>query len=72
MTIGTLFTLFIVPSLYVLLAKTHHEGRDETEIESDAADEFIPESTLEYAEPALARKRVDGERTDELGAWQPA
>ncbi len=45
MTIGTLFTLFIVPSLYVLLAKTHHEGRDETEIESDAADESIPEST---------------------------
>ena len=23
MTIGTLFTLFIVPSLYVLIAKTH-------------------------------------------------
>ncbi|MBA3385346.1 MAG: efflux RND transporter permease subunit [Chthoniobacterales bacterium] len=72
MTIGTLFTLFIVPSLYVLLAKTHHEGRDESEIESDVADESIPESTPEYAEPALARKRVDGERTDELGAWQPA
>ncbi len=72
MTIGTLFTLFIVPSLYVLLAKTHHEGRDESEIESDVADESIPESTPEYAEPALARKRVDGERPDGSGAWQPA
>ncbi|MDQ3313054.1 MAG: efflux RND transporter permease subunit [Verrucomicrobiota bacterium] len=72
MTIGTLFTLFIVPSLYVLLAKTHHEGRDESESESDVADESIPESTPEYAEPALARKRVDGERPDGSGAWQPA
>ena len=29
MTIGTIFTLFIVPSLYVLIAKTHNEGREE-------------------------------------------
>ncbi len=27
MTIGTLFTLFIVPSLYVLIARTHNERR---------------------------------------------
>jgi multidrug efflux pump len=27
MTIGTIFTLFIVPSLYMLIAKEHHEGR---------------------------------------------
>ncbi len=26
MSIGTVFTLFIVPSLYVLIARTHHEG----------------------------------------------
>ena len=26
MSIGTIFTLFIVPSLYVLLARTHHEN----------------------------------------------
>ena len=26
MTIGTLFTLFIVPSLYVLIAKEHRGG----------------------------------------------
>jgi len=25
MTIGTIFTLFIVPSLYMLIAKSHHE-----------------------------------------------
>ena len=25
MTIGTIFTLFIVPSLYMLIAKRHHE-----------------------------------------------
>jgi len=32
MTIGTIFTLFIVPSLYMLIAKEHREGRlDETE-----------------------------------------
>jgi multidrug efflux pump len=28
MTIGTLFTLFVVPSLYVLIAKEHHESDD--------------------------------------------
>ncbi len=40
MTIGTIFTLFIVPSLYMLIAKEHHEGRldeteEEPEVESD-------------------------------------
>jgi multidrug efflux pump len=29
MTIGTLFTLFVVPSLYVLMAKEHHEAADD-------------------------------------------
>ena len=57
MTIGTIFTLFIVPSLYVLIAKEHHEGRDdedETERETDLA----PESseTRELPEPALAQE----------------
>src|ERR1051325_5385942 len=28
MTIGTLFTLFVVPSLYMLIARTHHEGQE--------------------------------------------
>ena len=36
MTIGTIFTLFIVPSLYMLIAKEHHEGRlDESEEEPE-------------------------------------
>src|SRR5207247_814075 len=42
MTIGTIFTLFIVPSLYVLIAKEHHEGREderEAESETDLASE---------------------------------
>jgi multidrug efflux pump len=46
MTIGTIFTLFIVPSLYMLIAKEHHEGRrdeteEEPEIENDG--ELTPE-----------------------------
>jgi multidrug efflux pump len=37
MTIGTLFTLFVVPSLYVLIAKDHRgEGRRETADEPEA------------------------------------
>jgi multidrug efflux pump len=65
MTIGTIFTLFIVPSLYVLIAKEHHEGRDEEE-ESDVEPELAPESSeiRELPEPALAR---DGD----VG-WNPA
>ncbi|MEP6809221.1 MAG: efflux RND transporter permease subunit [Chthoniobacterales bacterium] len=71
MTIGTIFTLFIVPSLYVLIAKTHNEGREDL----DADPEITEETTLEheptpdYAEPALARKRTDDENGS---AWQPA
>ena len=57
MTIGTIFTLFIVPSLYMLIAKEHHEGREdevEAEPESDLAVE--PSHTQELPEPALARE----------------
>jgi multidrug efflux pump len=48
MSIGTIFTLFIVPSLYVLLARTHHDnapqgaGR-EIELERAREHELIPE-----------------------------
>jgi multidrug efflux pump len=37
MSIGTIFTLFIVPSLYVLLARSHHEKseRIQREVESE-------------------------------------
>jgi len=65
MTIGTIFTLFIVPSLYVLIAKTHNEGReDEAEVEPEG--EIAPESSHahELPEPALAR---DGDLD-----WRPA
>src|SRR5712672_2631106 len=52
MTIGTIFTLFIVPSLYMLIAKTHHEkSLMEPDLEGVAEDvDLTPEP-----EPALAR-----------------
>src|SRR5262249_124929 len=46
MTIGTIFTLFIVPSLYMLIAKEHHEkslmdvGRDDTPEDGDLTGEM--------------------------------
>src|SRR2546430_5578717 len=48
MTIGTIFTLFIVPSLYMLIAKAHHE-------KSVADVEEQPEETELTPEFALAR-----------------
>jgi multidrug efflux pump len=47
MTIGTIFTLFIVPSLYMLIAKEHHE-------KSVADVEEQPEETEPTPEFALA------------------
>ena len=73
MTIGTLFTLFIVPSLYMLIAHTvnkHTEDGGETDI--DLADDDATDAAPQMQEPALARKRVDGETGDGHGAWQPA
>jgi multidrug efflux pump len=75
MTIGTIFTLFIVPSLYVLLAKTHHEGREDLDAETDSELADEPAATAaepEYAEPAIARERTDDERQEAGAAWQPA
>jgi multidrug efflux pump len=48
MTIGTIFTLFVVPSLYVLIAKEHHEKPlGESEDEAAAEDvELAPEYAL--------------------------
>ena len=40
MTIGTLFTLFVVPSLYVLIARDHRKGR--RPIEPDPLTEPAP------------------------------
>jgi multidrug efflux pump len=48
MTIGTIFTLFIVPSLYMLLAREHHEkslmdvGWDDTAEDVDLTPEMAP------------------------------
>jgi multidrug efflux pump len=48
MTIGTIFTLFIVPSLYMLLAREHHEkslmdvGWDDTPEDVDLTPEMAP------------------------------
>jgi multidrug efflux pump len=51
MTIGTIFTLFIVPSLYMLIAKEHHEkSLMEPDLEDVTEDVDL---TPEYA-PALA------------------
>jgi len=49
MTIGTIFTLFIVPSLYMLIAKTHHE---KSLMDPDLEGAEDVESTPEL-EPAL-------------------
>ena len=45
MSIGTIFTLFIVPSLYVLIARTHREGAQET-AEAETETELPPEREL--------------------------
>ena len=38
MTIGTIFTLFVVPVVYVLIAKDHRkEGRDDDELGSSSS-----------------------------------
>jgi hypothetical protein len=48
MTIGTIFTLFIVPSLYMLIAKEHHEkslmdvGWEDAPDEADRTPEMAP------------------------------
>lgn len=54
MTIGTIFTLFIVPSLYMLIARTHHEGRESEEDNLDTNGVIEPQLAPELPEPALA------------------
>src|SRR5207237_8407985 len=51
MTIGTIFTLFIVPSLYMLIAKEHHE-KSLMDPELEGVPEYVY-LTPEYA-PSLA------------------
>jgi len=50
MTIGTIFTLFIVPSLYMLIAKEHHEkslaeAEEEPVEDVDLTPEYVPALT---------------------------
>jgi len=51
MTIGTIFTLFIVPSLYMLIAKEHHEkslmdvGWEDAPEDIDVTPELAPAFT---------------------------
>jgi multidrug efflux pump len=54
MTIGTIFTLFIVPSLYMLIAKEHHE-KSPREAEEEPTEDV--DLTPEYA---LARDNGNG------------
>jgi len=42
MTIGTLFTLFIVPSVYVLIARDHQRDR----VRADMAEQHAPGAGL--------------------------
>jgi multidrug efflux pump len=56
MSIGTIFTLFIVPSLYVLIARSHHENDMAT---SEPEAETLPELDRE-PEPAYALAGGDG------------
>ncbi len=51
MSIGTIFTLLIVPSLYVLIARTHNEGRSqEPEQEIDRTEPSTPVLVPDYAD----------------------
>jgi multidrug efflux pump len=56
MTIGTLFTLFVVPAVYVLIAKDHRS----------AAKASVPAGSADPASPALARGDDDGDLSPEL------
>jgi multidrug efflux pump len=50
MTIGTIFTLFIVPSLYMLIAKEHHEkSLGEVEEEPEETEALTPAPAPAYA-----------------------
>jgi hypothetical protein len=53
-----------VPSLYVLIAKTHNEGRDEDHENVDSNGSLESDLVSELPEPALAR--------DGNGRWSPA
>src|SRR3954464_12274079 len=56
MTIGTIFTLFIVPSLYMLIARKHNEGRQGEKETVDTKGNLKPIlAPAPLPEPALAQ-----------------
>jgi len=46
MIIGTCFTLFIVPAIYVLLAKDHSQDHIHQVADADSAEDSLPEREL--------------------------
>ena len=59
MTIGTLFTLFVVPSVYVLLAKDHRSERaKEPDRETETNGTSETDSFADLAEHATAHPRA--------------
>jgi multidrug efflux pump len=61
MTVGTLFTLFIVPSLYMLIAKEHRGGQE---------DQAEPETEMETSEPQDSPEPALAQEGN--GRWSPA
>jgi hypothetical protein len=61
MTIGTLFTLFVVPSLYVLIAKDHRSerGGDSAASGFDAGKSGERTSTFAPTRPEVAARMVE-------------
>jgi hypothetical protein len=60
MTIGTIFTLFIVPSLYMLIAKEHHEkslmdAQLETSEDVDLAPDYEPVAASRWKKSAAIK-----------------
>jgi multidrug efflux pump len=53
MAIGTLFTLFVVPSLYVLIAQDHQQGRSQSTSEPGRAPQRSGHDLNEQLEPEL-------------------
>ncbi len=52
MSIGTLFTLFVVPSLYVLIAKDHRSVKQSPALEAAGSDPTLPLVNAPQAVPA--------------------
>nr|MBA2430501.1 efflux RND transporter permease subunit [Chthoniobacterales bacterium] len=56
MAIGTIFTLFILPSLYMLIAEEHNKEKKGADPEPELTDNEISEHAPELEEPALASR----------------